>query len=46
MDTNMVVPTGPTTSKVIYDYFLEEDFLEGMTNQVHVLPSYSRYQLW
>merc|ERR1719290_809153 len=33
MDTNMVVPTGATTSKVIYDYYLEEAFLAGMTQQ-------------
>ena len=30
MDTNMVVPTGPDTTNVVYDYFLEKDKMEEL----------------
>ena len=30
MDTNMVVPTGPDTTTVVYDYFLQKDKMEEL----------------
>ena len=30
LDTNMVVPTGPDTNTVVYDYFLEKDKMEEL----------------
>lgn len=33
MDTNLVIPTGPTTSKVIYDYFLESSKLQELKDK-------------
>ena len=30
LDTNMVDPTGPDTTTVVYDYFLEKDKMEEL----------------
>ena len=30
MDSNMVVPTGPDTTTVVYDYFLQKDKIEEL----------------
>ena len=30
MDTNMVIPTSPSTCTVVYDYFLEKDTLKKL----------------
>ena len=30
MDTNMIVPTGPDTTTVVYDYFLQRDKIEEL----------------
>ena len=30
MDTNMVIPTGPDTTTVVYDYFLQKDKIEDL----------------
>ena len=30
LDTNMVVPTGPDTTTVVYDYYLQKDKMEEL----------------
>ena len=34
MDTNMVVPTGPDTTTVVYDYFLHKDKIEELAGDL------------
>ena len=34
MDINMVMPTGPDSCNVIYDYFLEPNTISNMGNEL------------
>ena len=34
MDTNMVIPTGPDTTTVVYDYFLQKDKIEELGKEM------------
>ena len=34
MDTNMVIPTGPDTTTVVYDYFLQKDKIEELGEEM------------
>jgi len=41
MDTNMVIPTSPSTCTVVYDYYLEKDTLESLGDNKDVFLSTS-----
>ena len=34
LDTNMVVPTGPDTTTVVYDYYLQKDKMEELGGEL------------
>ena len=36
MDTNMIVPTGPDTTTVVYDYFLQRDKIEELGGDLEI----------
>jgi choline monooxygenase len=41
MDTNMVIPTSPSTCTVVYDYFLEKETLQSLGEEADTFLSTS-----